>query len=223
MKPSIRLSMIMLLYSTGYSVGPYIGGAIVTANWRWVFGIKLVSQSMMHCRKTEYSIIHPFPSLPATTIAVVLAFFVLRKYIQRAPAETNDVYSSSQSRSMRAFYKLRCVDWLGTALFTAGGILILLALNWGSNEVWDLIKVVLGFAVGAVLLIIGVVWQYILESKTDSRERRSSQRKWPNPLIPLTVFRFYDVCATQYVSYICGMVTLVVFYFVTIFTVPFTV
>jgi hypothetical protein len=131
------------------------------------------------------------------------------------------MYSSSQSRSKRALHKLQRIDWLGTALFTAGGILVLLALNWGSNDVWNSAKVIVGFVIGGVLLIICAIWQYILESKAESGEKHPSRRTWPNPLIPLAVFRSYDVCAAQYVSYICGMIMLVVFYFVAIFMVSF--
>lgn len=36
-------------------------------------------------------------------------------------------------------------------------------------------------------------------------------------MIPLEVFRSYDVCAVQYASFVSGMVMLVMFYFVAIF------
>lgn len=39
-KNNIQQSMLFLLYAVGFSVGPVIGGFLVTANFRWVFAIK---------------------------------------------------------------------------------------------------------------------------------------------------------------------------------------
>ena len=39
-KNNIQQSMLFLLYSVGFSIGPVIGGYLVDANFRWVFAIK---------------------------------------------------------------------------------------------------------------------------------------------------------------------------------------
>lgn len=40
---NVQQSAIFLLYSVSFSVGPVIGGFLVTANFRWVFAIKCAS------------------------------------------------------------------------------------------------------------------------------------------------------------------------------------
>ena len=39
-KNNVQQSMLFLLYSVGFSIGPVIGGVLVAANFRWVFAIK---------------------------------------------------------------------------------------------------------------------------------------------------------------------------------------
>lgn len=37
---NVQGAIMIIVYSVGFSVGPTIGGALLTTSWRWVFGIK---------------------------------------------------------------------------------------------------------------------------------------------------------------------------------------
>ncbi|KAI5119616.1 hypothetical protein M0805_007880 [Coniferiporia weirii] len=122
-------------------------------------------------------------------------------------------------------------------LFTSGGILLLLGLNWGSNEGWGDVKVIVSLVVGALVVCATIGWEAILEHK---RERYSSEGGFtgayaseaekmrrmslPAPLrasalLPLAVLRNYDVLATSLAPFTSGMVMIVIFYFVALFMV----
>ena len=115
------------------------------------------------------------------------------------------------------FDKFFRIDWIGAGLFMAGGILILLALNWGSVGDWDSAKVIACFVVGGVSIIAFVLWEYYLE-RIESVESTSKMRLlYTDPMIPLELFRSKDTCIVMYGTLVSGMVMLVMFYFVAIF------
>jgi hypothetical protein len=66
-------------------------------------------------------------------------------------------------------------------------------------------------------MIVFIFWEYVLERQLMSPVPPSVRVLAMEPLIPLEVFRSYDVCAVQYASFISGMIMLVMFYFVAIF------
>lgn len=118
--------------------------------------------------------------------------------------------------------KLFRIDWVGAALFMAGGILLLLALNWGSNEKWNSAKVIACFVVGGVAIICFLLWEYFLEREEVSTRPTSSRLRATDPMIPLELFRSLDICIVMYGTFVSGMVMLVMFYFVAIFFVIVT-
>lgn len=109
------------------------------------------------------------------------------------------------------------IDWVGTFFFIGGGILILLALNWGSSDVWKSAKVIVCFVVGGLLFGICIFWEYILERQETASTPSKYRVLWADPMLPLEVFRSYDVCAVQYGAFVGGMVMISMFYFVAIF------
>ena len=113
--------------------------------------------------------------------------------------------------------KLIRVDWIGAGLFMAGGILLLLALNWGSNEKWNSAKVIACFVVGGVAIILFMLWEYFLETEQVSSRPSSSRLRATDPMIPLELFKSADICIVMYSTFVNGMVMLVMFYFVAIF------
>jgi hypothetical protein len=161
-------------------------------------------------------------SLPACAIAMVVAFIFLRKYLHRNTSAETDTYGYYTKNSVtRGLAKLQRIDWLGTILFVAGGILIILALNWGSTKGWESAPVIVGFVVGTLLVLVCLAWQHLLGRKA-SQELVSSGRavsRWPDQLLPLDLFRSYDICASQLASFVGGMVMLVVFYFLSVYLV----
>jgi hypothetical protein len=156
-------------------------------------------------------------SLPCCVVAMVLIFFLLRNKVKSGQPSQRLPTSSPNTIPETAIAKFLRMDWIGAFVFIAGGILVLLALNWGSTGVWKSGKVIASFVVGGLLIIVFILWEYLIERQLTSTVPSSVQVLSVDPMIPLEVFRSYDVCAVQYASFISGMVMLVMFYFVAIF------
>jgi hypothetical protein len=178
---------------------------------------------------------------------MVLAFFLLRG-ITKGPQQ---LAGASPSEGMTLCSKLLLIDWPASFLFCAGGILLLLGLNWGSvdadsNSGWSSARVIVSLTIGGILLIATIGWDAILEGRLarrfgsmfrpqvsketavnfDSEASTGSQDKpnvfTPTPLLPLSVFTSYDVVATEFAALTAGMVMIVLFYFVAMFMVIVT-
>ena len=152
-------------------------------------------------------------SLPFCAISMVLSFFLLRGR------------TLSGRLSGKPFkQKLLIIDWFGALLFIGAGILVLLGLNWGSTGTWKTVRVIVSLVVGGLLFVAFFCWEHIVgrheisqgdkEAGVGDEERTS---RWPTPMIPLELFKSYDICAVQYTVFVAGMVMLVMFYFVAIF------
>ncbi|TFY72948.1 hypothetical protein EVG20_g67 [Dentipellis fragilis] len=152
-------TILSLLYTVGYVVGPVLGGVLTSASFRWVFAI----------------------NLPCTVIDMLLAFFLLRSHLRKGGKGTRkqSPFSSSEPSFMDKVLRL---DWIGSISF-----------------------------IGCLL------WEYILEREQTSPTPSGSRILWAEPILPLDIFRSFDVCAVQAGSFVSGMVMLVLFYFVSIF------
>ncbi|KAI0030029.1 major facilitator superfamily domain-containing protein, partial [Vararia minispora EC-137] len=188
---NVQISMLMILYAIGYVTGPIIGGALSSVSFRWIFAI----------------------NLPAALLAMIIAFFLLRgrSDYTRDMTDKRMQHVMSQSR----IGKLASLDWIGTALFVAAGILILLALNWGSTEKWSSVKVIVSFVVGGVLFLLCVGWEAFLQARQANRPTTRLWRMFP--MLPIEVFSTLDSFATQAVSFGAGLVMLVMFYYLAVF------
>ncbi|KAH7910601.1 major facilitator superfamily domain-containing protein [Hygrophoropsis aurantiaca] len=188
-----QTSILFVLYAIGYICGPVFGGLLVQVSFRWVFAI----------------------NLPATVVAMVLCFILLRGKVKAGQPCKRLPTSFEEKESF--LHKILRIDWVGTFLFVVGGILILLALNWGSTSSWRLPKVIASWVIGGLLILACLCWEYLLEQQL----LRSSPSKWTilccDPMLPLEIFRSYNVCAVMYGCYVSGLVMLVMFYFVAIF------
>ncbi|KAG8830594.1 hypothetical protein FRC17_004666 [Serendipita sp. 399] len=228
-----QAALMILAYTVGYSIGPVLGGLLYGANWRWVFAI----------------------NLPVSVVSMILIYIILPKITKGPqPPQRLKRLSPSLAASLThssVFGKLQRIDFIGCLLFVALGVLILLGLNWGSTESWNQVKVIVSLALGAALLLVFIVWEYIVDHSTDHLEyakditdiensgkdngngngngkngpgnRARLARLAPNftrltdPMIPMNMFRSFDVIATDFASMASGMVMLGVFYFVAIF------
>ena len=170
-------------------------------------------------------------SLPCTALAMFLCFLFLRnrsrvdgadddKELQvessprRTPVATMDTWIS----------KLALIDWVGTFLFVSGGILVLLALNWGPNDNWKSARVIANLILGVLLIMLCLVWEIILEHRPPNATDESGHIHTSytgvfraRPMLPIELFTSYDMCVVQYGSFISGIVMFVMFYFVAIF------
>ena len=81
----------------------------------------------------------------------------------RGKVKEGQTLTTPDGKKETALQKLIRVDWVGVTLFIGAGILILLGLNWGSNEKWNEAKVIASFCVGGLLFILFGAWEYYLE------------------------------------------------------------
>ncbi|KAF8839271.1 MFS general substrate transporter [Paxillus ammoniavirescens] len=193
---NFQQSMLFLLYCVGFTVGPFIGGLLVATNFRWVFGI----------------------NLPCTALAMLLCFLFLRNRVRDAKEGGN---LPSNSRADTWLAKLVLIDWIGTFLFISGGILILLALNWGPDDNWKSARVIANVVIGGILIILCLIWEIVLERKRLSPSGETGIYR-AYPAVPIEMFTSYDICVTQYGSFVSGIVMFVMFYFVAIFAIIVT-
>ncbi|KAF8517756.1 major facilitator superfamily domain-containing protein [Hysterangium stoloniferum] len=207
---NFQSAMLVILYSIGFSIGPYLGGVLTGVNFRWVFGI----------------------NIPCTFVSIILCFILLRG-IAKPPQSRR--YKSKEGAwvdmppHQETFReKILRLDTVGASVFTAGGILVLLGLNWGSTGKWNDGKVISSLVLGIFLLVAFVIWEWFADrddtyvaGQTDATEKiippRSISWTRPETMIPLDIFKNYDVCATQFAAFSSGMVMLVNFYFLSIF------
>lgn len=154
---------------------------------------------------------------------MLLCFILLRGLVKgpqprRAKGGDNHEPSKPVSVSEERFVeKMARIDTLGGFFFIAAGILILLALNWGSTGQWNDAKVIVTFVVGGLCIIAFVIWEWFAESNERAHddsfmdEKGISKVSWTRPevMVPLSMFKNYDVCATQFAAFASGMLMLV--------------
>jgi len=163
------------------SYRPVIGGVLASADWRYIFVI----------------------NLPIGVLSSALIFFLIRKIVKPAQPphprphlptkSTPDDHSSFVSKLLR-------IDWYGAALFIAGGILVLLALHWGSTEGWGKAQVIACFVAGGLLLVVFGGWEYIMEQFEEGHKTPPSSMTYTDAMIPLSVFKSYDVCTDFFIA-----------------------
>ncbi|TDL15810.1 MFS general substrate transporter [Rickenella mellea] len=205
-----QASILVILYSVGFSVGPTIGGALTTVTFRWVFAI----------------------NLPCAVVSMILIFALLRKRTKgpQAPRRAKQSFGATEEAKTEAAVdttspspthidKLLQVDWVGATCFITGGILLLLGLNWGSEGSWNRPHTIVSLVIGGLLILSCLFWEWLLERAQLATSVSPSRALEADPMIPFAVLKSYDVCATQLAAFTSGMVMLVIFYFIAIFMV----
>ncbi|KAH7929260.1 MFS general substrate transporter [Leucogyrophana mollusca] len=182
-----------ILYALSYSVGPVAGGFLVTANFRYVFVI----------------------NLPSAVLAMVLCYFFLQGQTKRGQVY-EEIPTLSKAKDTRRT-KILLLDWIGTFLFLGGGILALLALNWGSREGWTSGRVILCGVGAAILIGACITWEVILERQQADSYVTAVGVFRAQPMLPLKLFHSYDFSVVQYGCFVNGIVMSVMFYFLEIF------
>lgn len=188
---NLQQSTMFLLYAVGFSIGPVIGGFLVAASFRWVFAI----------------------NLPCTVLAILFCFLFLRNRV-RGGSSSDELPQGSRSDTWIS--RLAYIDWIATFLFISSGILILLAFNWGPGDNWKSARTIANLVIGALLFVLCMVWEIVLEKKRHSQTGVSGVFR-ARPMIPLEMFTSLDMCIVQYGAFVSGIVMFVMFYFVAIF------
>ncbi|KZS91828.1 MFS general substrate transporter [Sistotremastrum niveocremeum HHB9708] len=207
---TFQVSVLMLLYTVGYSVGPVIGGLLTSVSFRWVFAI----------------------NLPAAALSMVLTFVLLRGHVKGPQPSSRQrqrqLLYPATSHSLQSYgEKFLCLDFIGATLFIGGGILLLLALTWGSTVAWDSARVIVTFIIGGLLIFACIGWELLLEHYDDPERTKAIPGSRSDgsglgvfeaePMLPIEVFKSIDVTICQLAAFTSGMVMLVAFYFVAIF------
>lgn len=186
---------------------------MATVQWRWIFAI----------------------NLPIVFVSAFLVFFLLRDLLvgpqaRRSPDQSPD-YSAQSSDMPTLREKFIRVDWIGGALFILSIILVLYGLSTGSSSrsihgnTWSSAQTIVSLAVGGVVMILFFAWEYILEPSEERRAKSSPNQKraqltkhvHTDAMIPLAIFRSYDVCATCFSALAGGMVLFGCLYFLSIY------
>ena len=113
---------------------------------------------------------------------MIFAFFLLRGHGYELD-HTEDRVRRLEGQSYLG--KISALDWFGTGLFVVAGILVLLALNWGSTEQWDTAKVIACFVVGGVLFGLCIVWEVFMQRRQDAT--RNSRLDKIFPMLPTVI------------------------------------
>jgi hypothetical protein len=137
-----------------------------------------------------------------------LCFILLRNRIKGAqPSQRLPVAAGERETAVA---RLLRIDWIGALFFVVAGILILLALGWGSTEGWASTRVIISFVIGGSLAVACLVWEYLLERQETASVPFGLRVFWADPMLPLDVFRSYDVCTVQFASFVSGMLNVFV-------------
>ncbi|KDQ08494.1 hypothetical protein BOTBODRAFT_118640 [Botryobasidium botryosum FD-172 SS1] len=189
-------AVMTVLYAIGYVCGPLIGGALSSINWRWIFAI----------------------NLPGAVVGSLLVFLLLRSQVKPAQPPRrlpSDALSTPYKESF--LEKINRVDWLGVVLFTIACVGILLGLNWGSSSGWGTLKVILSLCVGGAVMVAFIIWEHLLERYETGKREPPRVLATTEPMIPITLFRSYDVVATSFAALSSGMLMFGCFYFLSIY------
>ncbi|KZT37965.1 MFS general substrate transporter [Sistotremastrum suecicum HHB10207 ss-3] len=189
-------TMLLILYASGYSLGPVVGGALVSESYRWVFAL----------------------NLPCSVISMILVYFLLGKRLKGPQTHAISERLGIPPRDFTLTEKLLSIDFLGAFLFISGVILFLLALTWGPTFAWSSPRVIVCFALGGSLVMSCLVWEWCLHRYgPESKGGSGTAFLRVVPMLPVPVFQNLDVLVCQYAAFVAGMVMFVCFYFVAIF------
>ncbi|TVY81467.1 Efflux pump FUS6, partial [Lachnellula suecica] len=173
----------------GYGVGPVIGGYLTEASWRWCFII----------------------NIPLGVVGLVLAHFVLRSELlgPQEVTRTDGATDVEVSQTFRS--RIATIDFGGQFLFLFGTGLCVLALTWaGAYYPWSDLKVLLPLAVGCVLIVAFVIWEYLMLPGSAVSRRFPTQKA----MMPFNLVWSRNAGVLMYINFVTGMAMYAVFYFV---------
>lgn len=175
-------TLFTLIAGIGYGIGPVIGGYLTQVSWRWCFII----------------------NIPIGVVGSVIAHFVLRPVLLGSQEITRtDGTADSQTSSKPTFIaKVSTIDFGGQFLFLFGMGLLVLALTWaGSYYPWSDVKVIAPLAIGIVLLITFIIWEYTMIPGSSMANRFPYQKA----MVPLKLLCTRNVGILIYINFITGM------------------
>jgi hypothetical protein len=173
-----------------------LGGVLTSVSWRWCFAI----------------------NLPVCVIAHVIFFVLLRKKVR------SSTYDTAEERQSLGF-KLKKIDYIGITFFLASCTCIILALVWGGSKYpWDSGRIITLLVIGVVVLGFFILTEWLFEKENIAKSPAFLRPVFirGTPMIPLEIFRDWDVTICQWNNLSGGMVMYGQFYYIAIyFTIVF--
>ena len=134
-------TIFTLVYGVGFSIGPVIGGYLTAVSWRWCFII----------------------NIPLSVVGLVVAHVLMRPVLLGPQDIVGQEDMTRISSSDRFAKRLSAVDFGGQLIFLLGMGLLVLALTWaGAYYPWSDVKVIAPLVVGAILMLVFLLWEYLL-------------------------------------------------------------
>ena len=128
-----------------------------------------------------------------------------------------------ESRSLS--FKLKKIDYIGLVFFLGACVCIILALIWGGSKYpWNSATVIALLVLGVVLLAAFILTEWCFEERNVPRVPKFLRPVFVHgtPMIPLEIFKDWDVTICQWSNLAGGMVMYGQFYYIAIyFTVVF--
>ena len=169
---------------------------LTSVSWRWCFGI----------------------NLPVCGVAHVVFFILLLNKVRLSIYDTETEHSSF-------FFKLKKIDYFGLTFFLGSCVCIILALVWGgSTYPWSDGRIIALLVLGVIFLFVFLIIEWLLEPGHINRIPAFLRPVMVHatPMIPLEIFRDWDVVICQWANLAGGMVMLGQFYYIAIyFTIVF--
>lgn len=172
-------TLFALVAGVSFGVGPTIGGYLTEVSWRWCFII----------------------NAPLGVVGLVLTHFILRpvllgpQSITRSDGVVDDRPASFITRALT-------IDFGGQFLFLFGMGLLILALTWGGSYYpWSDVKVLAPLIVGAITLILFMVWEYYMIPGNALATRHPYQKA----MIPLKLLWTRNAGIIIYINFVTGM------------------
>ena len=154
-------------------------------------------------------------------VALVIAFVVLRPIAKgpqpskRSHRAVNASPSASAPLQETWYASLLRFDWIGVILFIGSAIVFLLGLSLGSTtSTWGAANTIACLVVGSVFLLIFIGWEYLIGSYWIKPRGNHTPKPplrlltYTEALIPLEMFKNYNIVACCIGSFATGMVSL---------------
>ncbi|KZM26607.1 uncharacterized protein EKO05_0005504 [Ascochyta rabiei] len=183
---AFNTSIFHFLIGVAYATGPLIGGYMTKVHWRYVFVL-----------------------LSALSGFSIITIAFLRPDLKKGRCSLTHP-RSGQTHLQSFLGGCACIDFIGTASFVCGVLLILLATSWGGSEYpWASPAVLVPLVVGPLLLVFFVFYQRSMAAVHRLTE------KFPQtmPLVPYHLFQEKDVTLVCIISAATGAALYSCFYF----------
>ena len=189
---ALNWTLFSLLSAITFSIGPVAGGYLTQVSWRWCFGI----------------------NVPVGVLAIVIAFFLLRKDLLGPQSLPELEGRDTSSRRARLSVRLSTIDFGGQFLFLWGLGLIILALTWaGSSYAWSSVNVLAPLVIGCVLTLTWAGWEYLMAPNRMLARVFPTQRA----MMPWALISQRDIGLLFIVNFAVGMAMFSVMYFLDLY------